>query len=418
MIRHVHRLRTTFAAAIAAIAAVALAACGTDGMLPPATPIDLAVSTSTLTVGDSAQAVATINRAHVSGVRWTSSDTTVVRIDSTGRFGAVSPGWAILTASSPSGRQQGQVAITVRPRPTDGCWFRAVPDLLYLTAGTTADLRDAVVGWCNSGPRGPWRWRAIDTTVATITTEGIVTARRIGTTHLVASSSVSPELQVAVQLTVSAPVCTSGCPLVTPATSVLVPGGTVQLEIAGVTGDSALIREYTFASGSAAVASVSLAGVVRAAAPGTAVIVVTRRADGVVVAQVIVVVRERFSFRATIHSVVRADDGRPVHPDSVTGEIIASVNLERRPDAARTVRLWLVGAAGDSLVATMALPAVTDTIAAVDVVSFRVNTAARDAAGRPRLPNGPHQLRFTFFEGVPAVAIGTLQTQLTLRNAP
>jgi hypothetical protein len=406
---------------VALACAAAAVACRDADSLAPGPDVQLSLSDSSLTVGDSGRATVTVDGTRPTSLRWSSSDGAVLAVDSEGRYRAVAAGRAILTAkSASSARVYAQLAVMVHGPGTHGCRYEMIPPGLSLAVGATADLRNAVSIRCAAGPTGPWRWESMDTTIATVTTDGIVTARGAGITGLLVSSSTPPDRRIGgVWVAVSAGVCTGCTGPVTPSFVSLVLGQSAQLQIAGLASDSARARAYSFTSSNPSVATVSPAGLVTTGGGvGLAVITVALRSEPRISYPVAVSVTIPRGVRLSIWSIVGAADSLPVSPDSVAGEIIVSLDVDRRPGVARTLRLSLVGAGGDSLTASAELPASSEAGSPIVIVPFRVNTAVRDASGRLRLPNGPYDLVVRILEGAAATQTASIQTRLTLRNAP
>ncbi len=140
-------------------------------------------------LGDTLQLATTITDAHGSvlpGVRvgWTSTDTSVISVDSAGAVVSRAPGAATVVAAA--GGRIAQARIVVRPRPAA---IRIYGDtLLRLPEDTTLRLVARVVdARQHAVPGQAIAWRSADPSVAAVDTAARVSAVAAGRTTLVAS---------------------------------------------------------------------------------------------------------------------------------------------------------------------------------------------------------------------------------------
>jgi hypothetical protein len=140
-------------------------------------------------LGDTIQLAITITDAHggiVPGVRvgWTSTDTSVVSVDSAGTVVARSPGAATVVAAA--GGRIAQSRILVRPRPA-AIWLQG-DSLLRLGEGGVSRLVARVVDARRHSVSGqPVTWRSSDPSVAVVDSAGRVTGVTAGRGTLAAS---------------------------------------------------------------------------------------------------------------------------------------------------------------------------------------------------------------------------------------
>lgn len=125
---------------------------------------------------------------------WSSGDTSVLVVDQTGRVTPLKSGTTTVTVAS--GRAQAVVPVTVA---------------LYVSLATSDSAVDLAVGGTkllsatildeNQNPvPGPISWESADPTVATVTSEGLVTAVSPGQTAVLASAPGLPNVQIPVRV--------------------------------------------------------------------------------------------------------------------------------------------------------------------------------------------------------------------------
>ena len=193
---------------------------------------------------------------------WTSSDTTIARIDASGRVSGVAPGSAEVAANVEGKFTKASVTVAQRavasialtptaPRLVVGARAQFVARTLY-TDGT--ELAGRRVTWTSSDPA-----------IATVDSTGVIEGRAAGVATITATSE---GRTAAVGVTVDAvPVASL---TVTPAVDTIVVGQTTQLTAVARDAAGNVLGDRTVAwSGSAAgVASVSSTGLVLGVAPG------------------------------------------------------------------------------------------------------------------------------------------------------
>ena len=174
-------------------AVLLLAACG-DGTTAPPTPVATSITLSATTLsfsslGETSQLSATVKDqtgATMSGasVSWSSSSASVATVSSTGLVTSVADGTATITATS--GSANGTAAVTVQvPASLELSdtllSFSALADTTQLTAtvknAAGSTISGATVSWASS-----------DTTVATVSSAGLVTSVGNGTATVTATS--------------------------------------------------------------------------------------------------------------------------------------------------------------------------------------------------------------------------------------
>ena len=232
----------------------------------PSTTTMVAGSTTTLTatVRDASGAIL-VNRA----VTWSSSNALVAPVSSAGVVTALSAGSATITATSEGRSGTSAVSVTAIPVGTVTVQPTSVEVVVGRTSSLAAVVRDAngtvvtdrVVAWTSS-----------NTSVATVSSAGVVKALKTGTATITATSEGKSGSSA---LTATpAPV---GSVTVTP-TLVTSPSGqsvTFSATVRDTTGAIVTGRALAWSSSDTRVATVSPSGVVTALGTGTATIVAT-----------------------------------------------------------------------------------------------------------------------------------------------
>jgi trimeric autotransporter adhesin len=220
---------------------------------------------------------------------WVSTDTAVARVSTTGAVTARAVGTARVIASAEGKADTTVVVVALVPIAT----VTVTPDSVRLfvpngAATFTAAAADSAGGAITGRP---FTWTSTDTVVARVSTAGVVSARAVGTTRIIASAGGRADTSVVVVQLV--PV---NRVLLSPdSIRLFIPNGSRALTL--VVQDSAngtiTGRTVTYTSTNTTVATVSAAGVVSALAVGSAQVIaaVEGRADTtrVVVAPVPVV---------------------------------------------------------------------------------------------------------------------------------
>lgn len=240
----------------------------------PANAVVVSPGEATLFVGETVTLKATVTDANgdpLSGrpVTWSSSATGVATVSASGVVTARAPGTATITASSEG--KSGKSTITVKLVPVASVDMN--PGELELQIGQSATITatpKSADGIALTGRSISWKSR--DPGIATVSSNGQVTAKSAGSTIIEASS----EGVTGVALVTVANVPVSSV-VVTPDTATLVVGQSKQLSAktydAGGTELSG--RTITWSSSNEDVASVSSSGKVLAVAPGSATITAT-----------------------------------------------------------------------------------------------------------------------------------------------
>lgn len=190
-------LVTAVAAGGARIAATGLDALGEA--IASSTPVTVGVASAvtvapgSLTlevIGDTASLRATVldhagNLFPDAPVAWSSDDPAVAAVDANGVITALKRGGTVIRAES--GAANGRVSVHVTPRSLHLSPDRVSLPWPLLTQQLAADVRDDETGE-SLGPPDSVRWVSRDTTIATVSPAGIVTAIRKGTARIAATA--------------------------------------------------------------------------------------------------------------------------------------------------------------------------------------------------------------------------------------
>ena len=204
-------------------------------------------------------------------VTWSSDNTSVADVTSTGVVVAKSPGTASITVKTNDGGKTAKCSVTVNSKvisvygvSLSDYYLTMTEDDTYALTATVMpeDATDKTVTWSSS-----------DTDVATVSSEGLVTARSEGSAEITVKTNDGGKTATC-SVTVKAKVIpVAGISL--DISSVTLNVGQTQALTATVSPDNATDKTVTWNSSNVVVASVSSEGVVRAVSAGTATISAT-----------------------------------------------------------------------------------------------------------------------------------------------
>jgi uncharacterized protein YjdB len=239
----------------------------------PVASVRLSAANHAMFIGDSVRLVAqTLDGVgNVLGrpVTWSTSNATVASVTSDGLVSAITPGGAIITASS-EGRST-VASITVSPIAVASVSISPDDNSVVVgqTTQLTAELRDATGAPVTNRLIA---WSSSDASVATVTSQGVVTAVAPGSAIITASvdgKSASADVIVAAR--------PASAVILSPGQVTIFSGQALQLG-ALVTDDRGQVltgRSISFASGNPLIATVSSAGLVTGLTAGTVTITAT-----------------------------------------------------------------------------------------------------------------------------------------------
>jgi len=197
-------MRQMLVALLVACSSIACGGSSHDAPTPPTIPVAslpvltrLTVTTDS-TIVQAGRAVAAMLVAFdergqpmtVGPAAWRSNAPTVARVSSSGIISALAPRSATITARV--GILQGQVALVITPTPDGSLPLMAIhitPNAANLESGQTVQLAASLFDVAdNPLSTRALQWTTSDSTVATVSPSGLVTARTIGTAIIAASS--------------------------------------------------------------------------------------------------------------------------------------------------------------------------------------------------------------------------------------
>ncbi|MEO9035658.1 MAG: Ig-like domain-containing protein, partial [Gemmatimonadaceae bacterium] len=244
---------------------ISIFAVGTVAVQPASTSIVERGSTQLSAV------VQDVSGATVTGrvVTWTSSNSAIATVSSTGLVTGVLAGAVTITATSEGKSGSGSVSVTLAPVATVSVTPPAPTVTVGQTVAFTATAKDAT-GFTLTGRTVTWS--SIAPGVATVSTTGIASAVSAGIATITATVDgvfASAKLTVVVAPVASVSVVPPSAPLTVGQTATL--GAIVK----DASGNVLASRVVTWSSSAASVATVSTNGVVTAVGPGTATITAT-----------------------------------------------------------------------------------------------------------------------------------------------
>ncbi len=214
---------------------------------------------------------------------WTSSNTAVATVNSTGLVTGVSAGTATITATTQNGGRTATSAITVTDIAVTG--VSVAPATLSLSAGQTGQLTRTITP--SNATNGGKLDLPGNTAVATVNSSGLVTAVAPGEATITATT-VSGGFTANTVVTVVIPVTGVS---VAPASLTLTAGQTAQLTET-VSPANATNLTVTWSSSNTSVATVDNTGLVTASSLAGSATITATTADGAFTAQAVITVEE------------------------------------------------------------------------------------------------------------------------------
>ena len=236
--------------------------------------VSLNKSATILTEGESETLTATITPSNATGdktVKWSSSNEAVATVDSNGKVTAKKAGTAVITATSSNGKTAG-CTVTVKQKEIAITGISLNKSTTSLTEGESETLTATITPSNATGDKTV-KWSSSNEAVATVDSNGKVTAKKAGTAVITATSSNGKTAGCTVTVK-QKEIAITGISLNKSTTS-LTEGEsetlTATIAPSNATGD----KTVKWSSSNTAVASVDSAGKVTAKKAGTAVITAT-----------------------------------------------------------------------------------------------------------------------------------------------
>ena len=255
-------------------------------LVPAVTAFSIAPLTSNLALGGTVTLIPTVTQEPGANVilTYASSNTAVATVNASGVVAAVTPGSATIFATAAgSGLGFSAAALTATASVAVARPPEALSDASYTTPtacillGQTFNLNPVAVK-ASSAVSVAFGYVSSNTTVATVSASGIVTAVASGATAITATATGtgSGYSTTVIPKTIAVAVCspTDAITAVTlnPASNSVAAGGSVTLRLNSTGPAVNPILDATFSSSNSAIATVNASGVVNAIAPGTATI--------------------------------------------------------------------------------------------------------------------------------------------------
>ena len=241
------------------------------------TGVSISNSSASLTVGGTKQLSATVSPSNATNksVTWTSSNTSVASVSSSGLVTAKAPGNATITVKTSDGGYTSSCSVTVSAATVSVTGVSISNSSASLTVGGTKQLSATVSP--SSATNKSVTWTSSNTSVASVSSSGLVTAKAPGNATIMVKTNDGGYTSSCSVTVSAATVSVTGVSISNSSASLTV-GGTKQLS-ATVSPSNATNKSVTWTSSNTSVASVSSSGLVTAKAPGNATITV-KTSDG------------------------------------------------------------------------------------------------------------------------------------------
>ena len=231
----------------------------------PASNIEITTGDVTLTIGSTTTLAAKVSPENTThpDVEWVSSDTDIATIAADGTVTAVSVGTAIITAKC--GNVSATCTVTVIPVPSDG--IVVTPTSVSMLLGDEVTLKATV--YPENTTDKTVTWGSDKPSVASVSSNGVVTALSVGTATITASNGTS---KATCEVTVN-PVVATGISLNVQDETIFV-ASTTQL-IATISPFNVTDKTITWTSSKPEIATVSDNGLVTGISVGTTTVTAT-----------------------------------------------------------------------------------------------------------------------------------------------
>ena len=326
--------------------------------------VTLDKTTLNLTEGETATLLATVSPENTTDktVTWTSSDATVASVNTGGVVTAIKAGTSTITVSTTSGLTA-TCDVTVKATTGEASGLTLNLEETELVNGKTVQLQATVIP--GNATDKSVTWTSSDATVATVNASGLVTAIKLGTAIITASTANG--LKATCEVTVvAATVDALGLELNLEEAEI-VEGESVQLQATVLPAD-ATDKTVTWTSSDAAVATVNASGLVTALKPGKATITASTANGLKAICEVTVVVAtvgvsglelnleeaeivegESVQLQATV---LPADATDKIVTWTSSDETVATVNASGMVSALKTGTATITAATANGLTAT------------------------------------------------------------------
>ena len=153
----------------------------------PVSSVSLNKTSLTMTVGDTETLVSTVlpENATDPSVTWTSGNTSIATVSSTGEISAKAVGLTTVTVKTNDGGKTATCTVTVKPVNVSSVTMNR--ETLSLILGETVTLTATVLP--ENAANKSVVWSSSNTTVATVSTSGVVTAKAAGTATITVTAT-------------------------------------------------------------------------------------------------------------------------------------------------------------------------------------------------------------------------------------
>ena len=251
--------------------------------------VSLNTTSLSLTEGEIQTLTATVSPSNATNnyVLWSSSNTSVATVSSSGIVTAKKAGSATITVKTNDGGKTATCSVTVKAATVPVMGVSLNTTSLSLTEGETQTLT-ATVSPSNATDKSV-TWSSNNTSVATVSSTGVVTAKSAGSAIITVTTKDGSKTATCSVTVKAKTVSVTGVSL--DYTSLTMTEGETQTLTATISPSNATDKSVTWSSSNTSVATVSSAGVVTAKAAGTVTITVKTN-DGNKTATCIVTVQE------------------------------------------------------------------------------------------------------------------------------
>ena len=245
---------------------------GQKGKYVAVESVSISPSVLTLTEGETKTLTASIlpSNASEKGVSWSSSNTSVATVTSSGVVTAKAAGSATITVKTNDGAKTATCSVTVKAATVSVTGVSLDKTSLSMTVGDTQTLT-ATVTPSNATDKSV-TWKSSNTAVSTVSSSGVVTAKAAGTATITVTTNDGAKTATCSVTVQAAKVSVTGVSLNKSSLSMTV--GDTETLTATVLPSNATDKSVTWSSSNTSVATVSSSGVVTAKTAGSAMITV------------------------------------------------------------------------------------------------------------------------------------------------
>jgi len=166
----------------------------------PVTGVVIDSATATVGVNNTKKLTATVSPVNATNkaISWSSSDTTVIKVDANGLLTGKAPGTATITVTTQDGSKTANITATSSNILLNSVTLSKA--VLTLGKGDTATIRAMLSPVNASNPSVGWK--STDTTIATVNSAGLITALKVGSAIIIATAVDSGHAADSLPLTV------------------------------------------------------------------------------------------------------------------------------------------------------------------------------------------------------------------------